>query len=60
MSLIVQLNCAHCGKGIDIVEPFQRLNTGPLQCPVCQSFNTLCIEDEHSDDGPMFYLEIGT
>lgn len=60
MTMIIQLNCAHCGEGIDIVEPFQKLNTGLIQCPSCQSFNTLLIEDEHSEDGPLFYLEMGS
>lgn len=58
MTRITRLNCAHCGEGIDIVEPFQRLNTGPIQCPVCQSFNELCVEE--AEYGPMFYLEVGT
>lgn len=58
MTLIIGVNCAHCGEGIDIAEPFQKLNKGPIQCPVCQSFNDLCIDGEEDPDGPMFYLEI--
>lgn len=60
MTWIMQLNCARCDAGIDIAEPFQKLNTGPIQCSVCQSFNTLCIEDEQSEDGPVFYFEVAT
>lgn len=57
MTQIVQLCCAHCGEGIDVAEPFQKLNTGPIQCPVCQSLNDLNVSEEI--DGVVFYFEVG-
>lgn len=51
------LHCAHCDNDLIVTEPFQLLNTEPLRCPYCQGLNALNIEDEESEDGPMFYLE---